>query len=126
MFGILIGSLVFGYLGDKYGRRKIMYMSPLAIGLVTVAGVLLPGYRIYLTMRLLAGLFCGGGGMIGFVMVTEVIGQSVRGFAGMMMPVCFAGGLGLYSIMAYFVREWKALSLLTAVPPIAVGIYFYW
>ena len=77
-------------------------------------------------MRLIAGIFCGGGGMIGFVNVTEVIGQSVRSFAGMMMPICFAVGIALFSVMAYFVREWKALTLLTSVPAFAIGIYFYW
>jgi OCT family organic cation transporter-like MFS transporter 4/5 len=125
MLGILFGSLLFGYLADKYGRRKIVYMSPLCITVVTILGIFSPNYNFYLLMRLLAGLFCGGVGMIGFVLITEVLGQSKRAFAGMVLPMCFAVGLGIYSLLAYYIRSWKLLTIVTSLPML-VGIPMYW
>ena len=75
MLGILLGSLTCGYLGDKYGRRKIVYMLPSFLGVVTICGIFAPNVYVYMCLRMLAGVCCGGGGMIGFVLVTEVIGE---------------------------------------------------
>lgn len=39
-----VGSLLFGHIGDRHGRRTVLLISVLATGLATVSIGLLPGY----------------------------------------------------------------------------------
>lgn len=63
-----VGSLLFGHIGDRHGRRTVLLISVLATGLATVSIGLLPGYAslgvaapLLLTlMRIVQGLGVGG------------------------------------------------------------------
>src|SRR5256885_14687323 len=65
-----IGGIVFGHYGDKLGRKTMLYLTLLIMGLATTAIGLLPTYAsigiwapiLLVAMRLLQGLGIGGGG----------------------------------------------------------------
>src|SRR5207237_7653059 len=58
--GAVIGALLFGYLTDRYGRRKL-FMVTLGIYLVfTVATALAWGFWSFMIFRVLAGMGIGG------------------------------------------------------------------
>src|SRR2546423_860067 len=64
-----IGGVVFGHYGDKLGRKTMLYLTLLVMGLATTAIGLLPTYAairisapiLLVAMRLLQGLGIGGG-----------------------------------------------------------------
>jgi MFS transporter, AAHS family, 4-hydroxybenzoate transporter len=60
LVGILIGSLVFGYVGDRFGRKTAIVVSCLVFGLFTWATVLCTTLNEIVAVRLLAGLGLGG------------------------------------------------------------------
>ncbi|WP_430297679.1 MFS transporter [Sinomonas sp. B1-1] len=63
-----IGGLFFGQLGDKLGRRRVVYVTLLSIGAATAAIGLLPGYNVIgwaapallVLCRLIQGFSAGG------------------------------------------------------------------
>lgn len=63
-----LGALLFGYVGDKYGRKNALTLSVLLMGFPTLIIGLLPGYQtigiwapcILVLCRLLQGLCTGG------------------------------------------------------------------
>ncbi|MER7760852.1 MFS transporter [Streptomyces sp. NPDC097619] len=63
-----LGSVLFGHVGDRYGRRPVLFASLLLTGLATVAIGFLPGYAVLgtaapvllLLLRFLQGLGLGG------------------------------------------------------------------
>ncbi len=63
-----IGGLIFGQIGDKFGRIKCLKLTPVLITLPTVAIALLPTYEsigllaplLLLISRIVQGLFIGG------------------------------------------------------------------
>ncbi|WP_110946773.1 MFS transporter [Pseudomonas bohemica] len=83
-----LGSLIFGPLGDKYGRRTALSLSISLMAIATFAIALIPGYAsigvlapvLLILMRLLQGLSTGGeyGGSCTFI--AEHAPDKRRGF----------------------------------------------
>lgn len=60
LVGTLIGGFVFGYLGDRIGRRPAIILATAAFGLLTLAFVFADGYASLLALRLVDGIALGG------------------------------------------------------------------
>lgn len=74
-----IGGLLFGYIGDKYGRRIPLCITPICISVLTASIGLLPTYNtigntaiLLLTIiRILQGIFIGGESVGNMVYIYE-------------------------------------------------------
>lgn len=124
MAGTLFGALILGALADKYGRRKIWYISFTGLLMFGFASSFAPTYKIYILLRFLTGFFVGGEILSAFVLATELIGPSYRGFAGTMAQCFFTFGLLVLPIVSYLVRDWRTLSVLVSLP-FCVFILFF-
>lgn len=124
MAGLLFGSLIGGYIADQYGRRHISYVSILLITVFSLIAVDASSYGRYLVWRFLAGGFTGAYGLVSFTIPTELVGAKQRGFVNVVMTIVYALGIGSFALLAYFIRDWKQLSVLTALPGL-IGIYYY-
>src|SRR5436309_11557272 len=60
LFGILFGSALFGWIGDRYGRKAALVGSNLLFGVFTLAGAFATNLDQMFWLRLLAGLGIGG------------------------------------------------------------------
>ena len=59
-FGIFVGSLLFGYLGDKYGRRFGAILGVLAYSIPGLLSVFVTSYEELAVLRFFTGLGMGG------------------------------------------------------------------
>jgi predicted MFS family arabinose efflux permease len=57
-YGVM--QMVFGPLGDRFGKLRVIALAALAASMATVACYLAPGYGTFVAARLVAGGFCGG------------------------------------------------------------------
>src|SRR5258705_4187735 len=83
-----LGGVVFGVLGDRYGRKRALVWSLMLMGFVTMGVGLLPGYAtlgvwapaLLVVLRLIQGLAVGGevGGAL--LLVAESLPAARRGF----------------------------------------------
>lgn len=60
LFGTLIGSFIFGYLGDRLGRKKAIILGSLFFGVLTYACVWATSLQQLMLLRYLAGIGMGG------------------------------------------------------------------
>ncbi|WP_037356622.1 MFS transporter [Amycolatopsis orientalis] len=98
-----IGGFVFGHLGDRVGRKKILVATMLIMGTATCLIGLLPDYRmigpaapiILVVLRLAQGVAVGGewGGAV--LMATEYAPAGKRGLYGSFPQIGLAIGLTL-------------------------------
>jgi metabolite-proton symporter len=98
-----VGGALFGHYGDKVGRKKMLVLALLIMGVATVLIGCLPGYDsigimapiLLVALRLIQGLALGGewGGAV--LMVTEYAPKGRRGFFGSWPQIGFAGGLAI-------------------------------
>jgi len=83
-----LGGVVFGVLGDRYGRKRILVWSLMLMGVATMGVGLLPGYAsigvlapvLLVVLRLIQGFAVGGevGGAL--LLVAESLPAPRRGF----------------------------------------------
>lgn len=91
-----IGGMVFGYIGDRFGRRPALLATLLLMGVATFAIGVLPGYAaiglaapmILVTIRFIQGLAAGGEGTGGMLLSME---HAPRGKRGIRSALPFAG-----------------------------------
>lgn len=60
LFGILIGSFIFGYIGDRFGRKAGTILSCLMFGVFTLAAVWATSLNELTALRFFAGIGIGG------------------------------------------------------------------
>ena len=58
--GAVMGAVLFGALADRYGRRRLFFVTLGLYAVATIASGLAPDYPMFLTMRFLTGAGIGG------------------------------------------------------------------
>lgn len=125
MVGCLFGNIIGGYIADQYGRRHLSYVSILLMTVCSLVAIDAGSYDRYLLWRFLAGIFTGAYGLVSFTIPIELVGAKQRGFVNVVMTILYAAGIGSLALLAYYVRDWQQLSVITALPGL-IGIYYYW
>ncbi|MCL6525127.1 MAG: MFS transporter [Thermoflavifilum sp.] len=107
LVGRPLGSIIFGHLGDKIGRRKTTLISVAGFGISTLLIALLPGYHFWgLTgivllaiLRLVDGIFLGGEYTGANPLAMEYCPREQRGKYGALINTGFPAGLVIVSII---------------------------
>ncbi len=90
--GMMIGSFVTGFLGDRFGRR-FTYQANLALfGLASIAAAFAPNMEVLIALRFLMGVGLGAENVVGYSTLTEFVPAKQRGrWLGFMAVVVVTG-----------------------------------
>jgi SHS family lactate transporter-like MFS transporter len=117
------GAVLFGILGDRYGRRNPLIANIVFYALVEALSGMAPGYRSFLILRLLFGVGMGGVWGLGASLAMESVAPERRGtFSGILQEGYAIGNL-LAAIAFWLVCPrfgWRPLFFLSTVPAIAM------
>jgi len=101
MGGLLLGGVLWGIIGDKYGRIKVLFGSILLYSLANIANGFAQEIHSYAIIRLIAGIGLAGELGAGITLVSESMAKEKRGYGTMMVA-----GIGvLGAIAAFYVSE---------------------
>lgn len=127
MIGMLFGGILWGWLGDKKGRLKIMFGSILMYSLANIANGMVTSLPAYALFRFIAGVGLAGELGAGITLVSEVLHTRLRGYGTMLVASIGVSG----AILANFVAktyDWRisffiggALGLLLLITRIKVS-----
>jgi MFS family permease len=92
MLGMLVGGLLWGILGDKKGRLKVLFGSILLYSVANIANAFVTDTSTYAFVRIIAGIGLAGELGAGITLVSEMMSKEKRGY-GTMIIVTF-GALG--------------------------------
>lgn len=108
-----VGAIVFGHIGDKYGRKKALVITMFLMTFPTVGLGLLPTYDqigvmapiLLVFIRLLQGLSIGGNGSGTFTFMVEHAPSNRRGFVGSLSVMSAIKGIllgsGVITLLSY-------------------------
>lgn len=100
MYGLLIGGIIWGILGDKKGRLSVLFGSILLYSLANIANGLVQNVNQYAICRFIAGIGLAGELGAGITLVSELIPKEKRGIA-----TSIVAGIGLSgAIVAYVIK----------------------
>ncbi len=106
MLGLLIGGILWGVLGDKKGRLKVLFASIILYSLGNIANGFVQNVNQYALIRFITGLGLAGELGAGVTLVTELLSKEKRG-----LGTSIISGLGIAgAVVAFFVNkefEWR-------------------
>lgn len=129
-----LGALLFGYLGDRYGRKPALLTAVIAMGASSFVIGLLPTYATLgvwatlplLLIRLIQGLSAGGEIAGSVTLISESVPAERRGFFGAFTPLGsilgFAAGASIVGLLNQLVsaeamNDWGwRIPFLTSLP----------
>ncbi|XP_075975244.1 organic cation transporter protein-like [Anticarsia gemmatalis] len=123
--GILTGSFLLGYMSDRYGRKTVVLMSLVLEILFVAISAVVPDFWMFLVCRFLIGVMVGGTMLSCYVLFIELCGKSFRPYFIGLQELPFIVSYVTLPIIAYFVRDWRPLQLITSLPWNVVIVY-YW
>lgn len=101
MGGLLLGGIIWGVLGDKYGRVKVLFGSILMYSLANIANGFVYDIHTYAVIRFVAGIGLAGELGAGVTLVSESMNKKKRGYGTMIIASVGVLGAGV----AYYVAE---------------------
>lgn len=106
MVGMLLGGILWGVLGDRKGRIKIMFASIFLYSMANFANGFVDSIGAYAALRFIAGVGLAGELGAGITLVSEVLHKTVRGYGTMVVASVGVSG----AILANFVArhfDWR-------------------
>jgi len=106
MLGLMLGGILWGVLGDRLGRTRVLFMSILIYSLGNLANGLVQNELQYAVVRFFAGIGLAGELGAGITLVSELLPSTKRGIG-----TSLVAGIGLLgAVAAFFVAqavEWR-------------------
>jgi MFS transporter, putative metabolite:H+ symporter len=101
MAGLMLGGIMWGILGDKKGRKSVLFGSILLYSLATIGNGFVQDTTTYTILRFIAGLGLAGELGASITMTGEMLPKEKRGLAAAIIAT--SGVMG--TIVAYFVNN---------------------
>jgi len=125
LIGVLFGSALFGWVGDRYGRKAALVGSNLLFGVFTLAAAYAANLDQMFWLRLLAGL--GIGGVIPNVVAinAESAPRNLRATLAIIAVGCvpLGGAIPGFVAAAYVPQYgWPILFMIGGIVPILIGL----
>jgi AAHS family 4-hydroxybenzoate transporter-like MFS transporter len=121
--GLMLGALIFGIAGDRWGRKRVFILCGLDFGLATLATALSTSYSTVVFWRLAAGLGLGGAAPIAITIASDYCPKRVRAALTMIMYCGYTiGGVFAGVVNAYFLRfGWRSVFYVGGAVPLLLA-----
>jgi AAHS family benzoate transporter-like MFS transporter len=128
LFGMMIGALTFGSLGDRIGRKRCIAICFSIFSLSTIVNGLAGNTTEFAVLRFLAGLGCGGLMPNAVALTNEYAPKRLRTtlvalmFSGYAVGGMVAAGLGIWLLPAF---GWRSMFFAAAVPLLLLPVILW-
>jgi putative MFS transporter len=121
--GMTLGSLITGFLGDKFGRRFTYQINLLVFGLASLAAALSQDMGQLIACRFIQGLGLGAEIVVGYSTLTEFVPPRTRGRWLSFMAFLVVAGFPVTAILGYLIIPtwgWRPMFVIAGVGSLIV------
>ena len=118
-----VGALIFGMLGDKFGRRVPLMADIIFYSVMELLTAFAPNFTVFLVLRALFGIGMGGEWGLGASLAMESLPTNARGLFSGILQQGYAFGLLLAALVYGIVFPsfgWRGLFVAGALPAVLV------
>jgi len=123
LIGRPFGAFIFGWLADRYGRRRILMIDVLMYSSLELASAFAPTLTSLLVIRALFGVAMGGEWGLGSALVMETIPAAARGVVSGILQEGYALGYLLASVVFGLLFDrigWRGMFMVGVAPALLV------
>ncbi|BFG03427.1 organic cation transporter protein [Drosophila madeirensis] len=122
--GLVIGTAMFGYLADRFGRKRIFLFCIVFMAVTGIAQALAWDYVSFLSFALLNAVGTSGVYPLAFIIGVEMVGPRKREMSSIVLNYFYAVGEALLGL-SVFLPNWRQLQLVLSIPPLIFLGYFW-
>jgi putative MFS transporter len=122
--GMMLGSIVTGFLGDRFGRRFTYQVNLAIFGLASLAAAFAPSMSVLIALRFVIGFGLGAENVVGYATLTEFVPPAARGRWLGYLATIVVTGLPIALLLGYALVPhfgWRVMFVLGG-----VGALFVW
>jgi MFS family permease len=119
LIGSAVGGLAFGWLGDRFGRRRTLIWSILIYSIATGLVFFAPTFAVFLVLRFFTGFGTGGEWAVGFAWLNEAWAPKRRGLGGGLVQSSLWPAYALAILAAQLLPDWRYAFLIGVLPALA-------
>ncbi|MFD1484852.1 MFS transporter [Lacticaseibacillus baoqingensis] len=119
--GLFVGSLLAGYIGDFYGRRRSYQFNLLLFGVFTFISAFMPSVTWMIICRFFAAVGLGAEIVTGYAVVNEFAPVNRRGFWSGMIAIVANAGAPITLLVATFMVPnvgWRSMFIVMGIAAI--------
>ena len=109
MIGLVVGGILWGVLGDKKGRLKVLFGSILLYAIANIANGFVQTLPQYIIIRFIAGVGLAGELGAGITLTSELLPKEKRGFASTVIAVTGVFGSVAAVLLHKYFNDWRLL-----------------
>uniref|UniRef100_A0A8C4DWY2 Solute carrier family 22 member 6 n=1 Tax=Dicentrarchus labrax TaxID=13489 RepID=A0A8C4DWY2_DICLA len=123
--GVMVGAAVFGYLSDRFGRKRTLLASYMITTFFGFASAFSYNFAMFAVMRFFTGFGISGISIITVVLCIEWVDIKHRTAVGILMSLDWSISTAVLPVVAYFVNDWRYLTA-TATSPLFLAMTCWW
>ena len=107
MYGMLLGGILWGVLGDKRGRLSVLFGSIFLYSIANIANGMVTSIGAYAVFRFLAGVGLAGELGAGITLVTESMPKEKRGYGTLIVASVGLTGAIVANLVYQIFGDWR-------------------
>ncbi|XP_059258429.1 solute carrier family 22 member 11 isoform X5 [Mustela nigripes] len=126
MAGVLLGSISWGFLSDRFGRKPVLSWCCLQVALANTGTIFASNFLIYCGLRFLSAFGAAGIIMIPATLMVEWTTTRRRAVTVTVLGCSYSLGQMALGALAFTLRDWRALQTAVSMPFFAVFLISWW
>src|SRR5678816_4931374 len=107
MYGMLLGGILWGVLGDKKGRLNVLFGSIITYSIANIANGMVHSVEAYAMWRFIAGIGLAGELGAGITLVAESLPKNKRGYGTMVVASVGLIGAIVANLVYQSLQDWR-------------------